>query len=313
MGRVILLVLVLAAVAAPAAHAQTPPVIAHGVTVAGKDVGGMTGAEARVALEAAYARPVRLEFKTRRWVVRPEYLGSWAYLDKAVAEALTAAPNTEVELETHVHTGKIARYVARLDTLFSHAPVDTKLLIRNGGPFLTKPVWGVEVDRGAMNMIVTGALRSLDRGPFRLQVDTYPAKINRVTFGPIIVIHRGSRRLYLYRNTTLVRRFPIAVGMPGHATPLGRYRVIVKEKNPTWNPPDSPWAEGLGPIPPGVSNPLGTRWIGTSAPAIGIHGTPLPSSVGTAASHGCIRMYMSNVEWLFERVRVGTPVIIIAS
>jgi lipoprotein-anchoring transpeptidase ErfK/SrfK len=137
--------------------------------------------------------------------------------------------------------------------------------------------------------------------------------VNRVNFGPIIVIHRAARRLYLYRNTTLVRRFPIAVGMPGHVTPLGRYRVIVKEKNPTWNPPDSPWAEGLGPIPPGVSNPLGTRWIGTSAPAIGIHGTPVPSSVGTAASHGCIRMYMSDVEWLFERVRVGTPVIILSA
>jgi lipoprotein-anchoring transpeptidase ErfK/SrfK len=144
-------------------------------------------------------------------------------------------------------------------------------------------------------------------------VNTYPAKVNRVNFGPIIVIHRGARRLYLYRNTTLVRRMPIAVGMPGHATPLGRYRVIVKEKDPTWNPPDSPWAEGLGPIPPGVSNPLGTRWIGTSAPAIGIHGTPVPSSVGTAASHGCIRMYMSDVEWLFERVRVGTPVIILSA
>ena len=96
--------------------------------------------------------------------------------------------------------------------------------------------------------------------------------------------------------------------MPAHPTPLGRYRVVMKERNPTWNPPDSPWAAGLGPVPPGPANPLGTRWIGTSASGIGIHGTPAPSTVGTAASHGCIRMYMSEVEWLFERVRIGTPV-----
>ena len=76
--------------------------------------------------------------------------------------------------------------------------------------------------------------------------------------------------------------------------------------------PSSPWAAGLGPIPPGPGNPLGTRWIGTSAPGIGIHGTHAPSTVGTAASHGCIRMYMSDVEWLFERVRVGTPVFFVA-
>jgi lipoprotein-anchoring transpeptidase ErfK/SrfK len=314
--RLALLTLLLAAVYAPAAAAQTPPpepVIAQGVTIAGLDVGGKTADEARDALGKAYAKRVQMTYKTHRWSVAPEYLGSYAYLDQAVTKALAARANAKIPLATHVHTGKVARYAAKLDTLFSHGAVSSKLLIRNGRPYLTKPVWGVNVDASATAAIITKALAGLNRGPFRLQVDTYPAEVNRANFGPIIVIHRAARRLYLYRNTTLVRRFPIAVGMPGHATPLGRYRVIVKEKNPTWNPPDSPWAEGLGPIPPGVSNPLGTRWIGTSAPAIGIHGTPVPSSVGTAASHGCIRMYMSDVEWLFERVHVGTPVVILSA
>ena len=110
-----------------------------------------------------------------------------------------------------------------------------------------------------------------------------------------------------------MRRFDIAVGMSGYATPLGRYRVISKEVNPTWDPPSSPWADGLGPIPPGPGNPLGTRWIGTSAPAIGIHGTPQPWTVGTAASHGCIRMCIPEVEWLFPRVKVGTPIFIVSA
>ena len=62
------------------------------------------------------------------------------------------------------------------------------------------------------------------------------------------------------------------------------------------------------PIPPGASNPLGTRWIGTSAPAIGFHATPQEWSVGTAASHGCMRMKRVDVERLYELVRVGMPV-----
>ena len=86
--------------------------------------------------------------------------------------------------------------------------------------------------------------------------------------------------------------------------------MIEKQKNPTWFPPDSPWAAGLGPVPPGVSNPLGTRWIGTSAPAIGMHGTPQSGSIGSRASHGCIRMYIHDAERLYELVDIGTPVYI---
>jgi len=84
--------------------------------------------------------------------------------------------------------------------------------------------------------------------------------------------------------------------------------IVAKIKNPTWVPPNSPWAAGLEPIPPGVNNPLGTRWIGTSAPNIGFHATPADYSVGTPVSHGCMRMHRADVERLYELVRVGTPV-----
>jgi lipoprotein-anchoring transpeptidase ErfK/SrfK len=86
--------------------------------------------------------------------------------------------------------------------------------------------------------------------------------------------------------------------------------VVVMAKNPTWIPPDSPWAKGLEPIPPGDGNPLGTRWIGTSAPGVGIHGTPADWSIGTHASHGCIRMHVWEVEKLYDYVKVGMPVVI---
>jgi len=123
-----------------------------------------------------------------------------------------------------------------------------------------------------------------------------------------IDISLNQRRLTLYRDGRAYETFGVAIGMPGHETPVGAFHVVDMRKNPTWLPPDSPWAKGLGPIPPGPGNPLGTRWIGTSAPAVGIHGTPADWSIGTAASHGCLRMHISDNEKLYEDVVVGMPV-----
>jgi lipoprotein-anchoring transpeptidase ErfK/SrfK len=127
--------------------------------------------------------------------------------------------------------------------------------------------------------------------------------------GAIVVIDRGNFRLTWYRGKRKIT-FPVAVGQATYPTPAGNFSVIQKQRNPTWFPPSSPWAAGLGPVPPGVDNPLGTRWIGTSAPAIGMHGTPVSSSIGTRASHGCIRMYIRDAERLYELVEIGTPVYI---
>lgn len=123
-----------------------------------------------------------------------------------------------------------------------------------------------------------------------------------------ITVDLSARTLTLERNGKKVKTYRVAVGQPEYPTPTGTYKIVTKQKNPTWNPPDSPWAEGLGPIPPGEGNPLGTRWIGTSAPAIGIHGTYADYSIGSAASHGCLRMHIPEVEELYEQVAVGMPV-----
>ena len=125
---------------------------------------------------------------------------------------------------------------------------------------------------------------------------------------------RGSRRLEkLWNATHFVRRFVIAVGMPAHPTPLGRYQVVMKERNPTWNPPDSPWAASLGPVPPAPRTRSARAGSARRRRASASTGRPAPSTVGAAASHGCIRMYMSEVEWLFERVRIGTPVFFVSA
>jgi L,D-transpeptidase ErfK/SrfK len=110
-----------------------------------------------------------------------------------------------------------------------------------------------------------------------------------------------------------VRRLPVGTGRRSRPTPLGRFIVRTKIRNPWWYPPATAWADGLQPIPPGPGNPLGTRWMGLSVRGIGIHGTPDASSIGYSRSHGCVRLLPREAEWLFRRVRVGTPVLIVAA
>ena len=125
-----------------------------------------------------------------------------------------------------------------------------------------------------------------------------------------IIVDIGDLHLYLYRNDKLVKSYPVATGQPAYPTPTGTYSVVNMQMNPTWLPPNSDWAKDAKPIPPGATNPLGTRWIGTSATGVGIHGTPDDASIGSYASHGCIRMHIPDVEDLYARVVIGMPVII---
>ena len=125
-----------------------------------------------------------------------------------------------------------------------------------------------------------------------------------------IHISRAANTLTLFRLDRIVRTFHVATGSPTYPTPAGRFRISNMAMNPTWTPPDSPWADGAKPIPPGPDNPLGTRWMGLNTPNVGIHGTNNPASIGYSVSHGCIRMAIPDVEALYDLVTVGTPVII---
>jgi lipoprotein-anchoring transpeptidase ErfK/SrfK len=295
--------------AAPSASAQTPPpTIAPGVLVGHVSVGGMTGVEARQAVQAAFDVKLAFHFQEQSWAVKPAKFGAYPRLLKAVQAALAADTGEKIPLHVYYRPLRVRSYVAYLARVFHRDAVSSEVELRNLKPYLTKAVWGRTVKRRAMRQSIKRSLALTLRQSTKLLIQRHEPARTRTNFGPILIVKRESRRLELWSGQRFVRRFPIAVGMPAHPTPIGRYRVVMKERHPTWNPPDSPWAAGLGPVPPGPANPLGTRWIGTSAPGIGIHGTPAPSTVGTAASHGCIRMYMSDVEWLFERVRLGTPV-----
>jgi lipoprotein-anchoring transpeptidase ErfK/SrfK len=157
------------------------------------------------------------------------------------------------------------------------------------------------------------ALKTGRRAPIGLAVTMVKPDVTRESIGPIIVIKRDSHELVLYDGPNLWQTFPVATGQAAYPTPTGNCHIVDMQVNPWWRPPDSDWAAGSQAIPPGPGNPLGTRWMGLDAPAVGIHATPDAASVGYSASHGCIRMHVSDAEWLFEQVNIGTPVFIVAA
>ena len=315
MKRVVLLVSIVALLA-PAAAVRAddaPGTIAAGVVIGGVGVGGLTPQAATTTVEQAFDTPVELMFGMTRVLVTPDLLGATAAVQPAVDQAATAPPNTEVPLEITVDQSVTATFMVKLAKRFDRAPVDSKLSLRNGHPFLTKERLGVKLNQRKAVRDTIDALKANARTPIPLVAQRVKARITRTNFGPVIVIHRGENRLFLYRGMRYWRLFSVATGQTQYPTPLGRFTVVVKWRNPWWYPPASPWAQGQKPIPPGPNNPLGTRWLGLSAPGVGIHGTPNDGSIGYSVSHGCIRMHIPDAEWLFVRVRIGTPVYIVAA
>jgi L,D-transpeptidase ErfK/SrfK len=127
-----------------------------------------------------------------------------------------------------------------------------------------------------------------------------------------ILINVPQRMLFIRRADGATAGFPIAVGKADWPTPIGRFRIVVKEEHPTWDVPVSIQEEMrrngqrvITRMPPGPRNPLGDYWIGLSFGSLGIHGTPLPSSIYRFATHGCVRLHPEDIEVLYGQVVVG--------
>jgi len=297
-----------------AAAADTPAAIPLGVTIGGLQVGGLTPEAAAIAVQQGFQAPLELQLGSTRILVTPDVLGATPVLDKAIERALAAEPNSVIPLGVSVIPGAPAAFIATLAKRYDVPAVDSKLFLRNLRPWLSKERAGRKLDqRQAVRDVGAAVTGSVMRTPVTLTQRTVRPKLTRANFGPVIVIRRSSNRLFLYQGTHYRRLFPVATGQHQYPTPLGRFSIVVKWKNPWWYPPDSQWAQGQKPVPPGPGNPLGTRWMGLSAPGVGIHGTPTDGSIGYSVSHGCIRMHIPQAEWLFNHVEIGTTVFIVAS
>jgi lipoprotein-anchoring transpeptidase ErfK/SrfK len=135
-----------------------------------------------------------------------------------------------------------------------------------------------------------------------------------------ILLDLSERRVHLMPGAvndppgTPLGSFPVAIGRQEYATPTGRFQVLEKLIDPDFLQFD--WTQPgrvVRRIPPGPANPLGKRWIGFTTAhgwGIGFHGTPKPELLGQAVSHGCVRMRNDDIVWLFDRVDLGTPVVV---
>lgn len=292
--------------------------IAPNVQIAGIDVSGLTAGQARQRIIVKHIRPrmapLQLSFRGKGLSIDPSSAGYRVRIEPAIRAALAVGRTrplvpTRIRLDERVDRAVLSALLATRATRIAIAPLDARVSIVRGAPKVTRFRFGYEVNTAE-------ATSRLSQGLLVRRLKRYPLPVTRIApdvtrIGSVVVVDRSRFTLRVFVGERRLRRFTVAVGQTRYPTPGGRFRIIEKQVNPTWFPPNSPWAKGLGPIPAGPGNPLGTRWMGTSAPAIGIHGTPAAWSLGTRASHGCIRMGIRDAESVYSSVEIGTPVFIL--
>ena len=287
--------------------------IPDGIVLGGVAVGGMTTDAAAAALQAAYGRPIVLRLGHTTIRVAPGTLGMRLPVDAATQRALTVSENTILRLRAGVDRDLVRAYVARLAKRYDRPMRNARVLLHGVKPFMLTARPGHTLHQRWIANAIETEIAEGTRQPITMQQKILKPTATNESVGPVIVIKRGSNVLTLYHQTKVVRVFRVATGQAIYPTPLGEFRIVVMWKNPWWYPPNDPWAAGEKPTPPGPDNPLGTRWMGLDTPGVGIHGTPESGSIGYSESHGCIRMLIPQAEWLFDHVKIGTPVFIVAA
>ena len=297
------------------APAPTPGIAVAGSLVAGVDISGMDAATALVTVNAAFAQQIVITIDTRVFKVRSSQLGAVYDTQTAVTDAVarTAAGNTPVT-PTYSET-KLKDQVKRILRLSSDKGSVSAWVVK-AKPMI-KPGKAGSAPNGKL---VESQIRAAIGQPLlRAQQEAIPlVAINPSAtleqLGYVIAVSKGERLVRLYApvagKSKAVLKFKVAVGAPSFPTPSGKFTIVNMQKDPWWYPPASDWAKDSEPVPPGPSNPLGTRWMGLDRQDIGLHGTPDSSSLGGYASHGCVRMFIPSAEKLYSLVDVGTPVVI---
>ncbi len=331
---VVLLALAGGVLAYDSGHKDT---IAKGISVGGVDVGGLTRGAAEAKLRAELAQPLRqpivASFHSRHFTLTPERSQVVVNVEDSVSNALARSRSGGI-LKRTVRGLTGGTVDANLDVDISYDRAAVSALVKRVRERLNKPAVNADVDIDTAGVKTVRAkrglqvnTRSLSRAVRRKLVSASASRELEISaealkpkvstkslskkYPSIIVVDRGGFTLHLYKHLKQTKTYRIAVGMAGLETPQGLYKIQDKQINPYWHVPDSAWAGSLAgtTVPPGPSNPIKARWMGIYNGA-GIHGTTDIGSLGSAASHGCVRMAIPDVEDLFDRVDVGTPVYI---
>ncbi|MGH3018141.1 MAG: L,D-transpeptidase family protein [Gaiellaceae bacterium] len=296
---------------------KLPARLARRVQIGGIHVGGLTPAAALAAVKLAARSPLVVTVEDVRLSVSPKNLGVKEYVEEAVARARRAKPGASIRLHVTIRGADVRAWVAKLAANRDREVRDARVVLSGAHLRVMPERDGYVIRREATVAAIVDALLANRRGPVKVVANLERPSVRSAFFTSAVVIRRGTNKLIYYRDKgdglEPMRTFAVATGQSSYPTPLGSFEIVQMWRDPWWYPPPSPWAKGLKPIPPGPGNPLGTRWMGLSVPAVGIHGTPDAASLGYSASHGCIRMAIPSAEWLFGNVEVGTPVFIVSA
>lgn len=307
--------------------------ILPGVVIAGVDVGDMTREDAIAAVEEAVDEDLRREIEVvargRTWHIRPSELGVSADVAPRIDAALAIGqemswtdrafhrlfdrPLDETFSVPVGGTGpELKRFLGVVDEAISVSPSNANIELIDGELVVERPKFGIGLERAGAAKELRRAIRQ-ERDAIRLPVRKTDPKVTAEELGKTIVVRISQNRLYVYDGLKVIKRFDVATGTGGYPTPRGTWNIWDKRENPTWvNPAPDGWGKDLpAVIGPGPGNPLGTHALYLDAPGIRIHGTYNEASIGTFASHGCIRMRIEESKELFSMIDIGTQVLIL--
>lgn len=310
--------------------------IAEGVTIGGVDVGGLdadaAASQVRTNLVAPLKKTIKVTWEDDVFELTAKEADVHTDINGMVDEALEVS--REGGLPSRVWRGvtggevdhqirpditydddEVDHFINHIANNVDEPAVDASIDPSSGTLTPVAAETGIELDEGALRDDIERAL--YDPAEQKIKPDVKKVKPEVTTaeiaekYPTYLVVNRSSFTLTLYRDLELAKEYTVAIGAAGFDTPAGEYAIQNKQVDPVWSVPDSDWAGDLAgqTIPPGPDNPLKARWMGIYDGA-GIHGTTDTGSLGTAASHGCVRMAIPDVVDLYDRVDVGTPIYI---
>ena len=313
-------VLSLLVLAAPAGAQLTH--VRAGVSAGGVDLSGLDVPAATAKLDAELAPRLAgdllIGVAGRPWTLKMADAKLKLDSDRTAKRALYAKADVTQVAPAITHSRTAVRtFVEGIAKKVGKPARDARIKITLRHIFRERSRYGRKLDVDAARKAIDAALddpaapRVLHQPLTRVRAKVNADDLARV-YNTVITVDRAHFKLRLYKALKFRKSYGVAVGQPAYPTPTGRFAISSKQVNPVWSVPNSPWAGELqGTTVEGGSaaNPLKARWMGI-ANGVGIHGTGEDYSIGTRASHGCIRMHVADVIDLFKRVPVGTPVLI---
>jgi lipoprotein-anchoring transpeptidase ErfK/SrfK len=330
-------VMLVVAVGAYAWDSSKSDEIAEGVTIGGVDVGGMTADEATQAVEAELVEPldkkltvtydgVRYQLSAEKLAVDSDVDGM---VDKALEESRDGGLPTRVwryatggEVDVAIspqlsYSNKaIDEFIAKVSDEVNTPAVDATIEPTTVSLEGVAGHDGVAVDEAALRTRIESVVQRTSDRTVSVPVETVEPEVTKADlaarYPTYLTVDESSFTLTLFKDLKVAETYTVAVGQPAYPTPTGLYSIQSKQVDPVWSVPNSDWAGELaGTVVQGgtAENPLKARWMGITDGA-GIHGTDDVGSLGSAASHGCVRMSVPDVEALYDQVPVGTPIYI---